>query len=156
MISSVLIDLLAATAAIATPQNQDCRAITDPAARLACYDSRDRSAASAAPAAGVPAAAPSYAPPAAVAARPPEAREMSNAEVIRSNPNGRVASVQPLKYGLYRLTLADGRVLETATNTQRPPEVGTAVGLRRTLIGTTFLDAPGRDPITVRLVRRYR
>lgn len=167
----VMFDMLAATAAVASPPPQDCRLIADPAARLACYDQRDAAPAASAPrppearvsqpspssvppaampAPGPVAAAPAYAAP---ASQPPAA---SSAEIIRAARSGRIASVAALRYGLFRLTLDDGRIFETATNTDSPPAVGTSVKLRRSVIGTTFLDVPGRSPITVRLVRQYR
>ena len=160
MSASLMFDLVAMAAAGAMPQAGDCRAIADPAARLACYDSR-----AALPSAATPPSvpAPSYAPPPAAVPPPastapapvPPPRGASSASVVRADPTGRVVSVTPLRYGLFRVALDDGRSFDTATNTDPPPPVGASVRLRRTpLLGTTFLDVPGRNPITVRLVRR--
>lgn len=149
---SVVSDLFILAAAIAAPPPaQDCRAIADPAARLACYDTRES-----APTPPAPVAAPAYAPSAAAPVFAPPAPSVSSASIVRAAPSGRVTTVAPLRYGLFRVTLDDGRVFDTATSTDAPPAAGMAVKLRRSVIGTTFLDMPGRSPITVRLVRQYR
>jgi len=144
---SVLLDLLLLMAAA---PGQDCRTVSDPAARLACYDARD-AASSAAPA---PAAEPPLAMPSTATPRPAALPAPAPAASVRADPSGRVVGVAPLKYGLFRLTLDDGRMFDTATNTDAPPAVGASVTLRRSFIGTTFLDVPGRSPLTVRRVRQ--
>jgi hypothetical protein len=148
MAGTAIIHLM--TLAIASdPAPQDCRAIADSAARLACYDARDRAAPTPTPApAPAPMAAAPTAPPAA-----PTAAPVSVAESVRANPAGRIVSVEVLPYGYHRVRLADGRAFDTATNTAPPPVTGDEVTLRRSVIGTTFLDIRGRKPITVRLVR---
>lgn len=144
---SALFGLITVGAVATSPQ--DCRAITDSAARLACYDAREAKPASAS-SLEMPSTrpAPGYAPSA------PQPTAASNASIVRSDPTGRVTSVTARRYGLFRLTLDDGRTFDTATNTNAPPVVGDSVRLRRTPIGTTFLDIPGRSPVTVRLVRQ--
>ncbi|WP_052507933.1 hypothetical protein [Sphingomonas hengshuiensis] len=150
---------LAAAASIAAPQGQDCRAIADATLRLACYDARDRAAAT--PAAPARAAAP--APVAPTAPRPravveapapaAPARALSSAEIVRADRTGKLVAVTRMRHGLHRLTLDDGRAFTTTSDTAAPPPVGASVRLRRTALGTTFLDVEGRGPLTVRLVR---
>ncbi|PZU08769.1 hypothetical protein [Sphingomonas sp.] len=158
MLRHVLATLLIASGATAAEaQVENCRAIADSARRLACYDARD-----AAPAASSAAPAPSSAAPPAspiAAAQPAPVQtsvpaSQSSASIVRGRPDGRIASVTALRYGLSRIQLEDGRTFETATDTAVPPPAGTEVRLRRTLLGTTFLDADGRRPLTVRLVRQ--
>lgn len=172
MIVSVLLGFLATTAQSSAPPPQACRTITDSAARLACYDAQERAEPPARPAAplatapaavhaAVPAAAvPNAVPPAAIPPAPVPVAALpastSSADIIRDAPTGRIASVTRQRYGLYRLTLDDGRTFDTATDRATPPAAGTTVRLRRSVIGTTFLDAPGQSPITVRLVRTPR
>lgn len=159
MIVSVLLGFLATTAQSSALPAQACRTIADSAARLACYDAQERAeppARPAAPVATAPDAAPIAAiPPAPVPVAAPPA-STSSADIIRDAPSGRIATVTRQRYGLYRLTLDDGRTFDTATNRATPPAAGTTVRLRRSVIGTTFLDAPGQSPITVRLVRTPR
>lgn len=151
-------------AMIGAGQQQDCRAIADATLRLACYDARDRVAPPAPPAparapiapdAPAPREAVAVAPaPAPVAAPAPAARRsLSSAEIIRADPTGRIVAVTRLRHGLHRMTLDDGRAFDTTTDAVAPAPVGSAVRLRRTTIGTTFLDVDGREPLTVRLVR---
>lgn len=154
MIVSVLLGFLATTAQSSAPPAQACRTIADAAARLACYDAQERAGPLARP------AVPLAAPPAAIAPAPVPVAALpagtSSADIIRDAPTGRIATVTRQRYGLYRLTLDDGRTFDTATDRATPPAAGTAVRLRRSVIGTTFLDAPGQSPITVRLVRTSR
>ena len=98
------------------------------------------------------------APPAPAAVAPPAsfARGATSAEIVRADPTGRVTAITPLRYGLYRIQLDDGRQFDMTSDVSAPPAVGDAVSLRRTLMGTTFLDIRGRSPITVRLLRQYR
>jgi hypothetical protein len=163
MAGLLIMDLLAAAVAASSPV-QDCRAISDAARRLACYDMRDTAPISGpSPATPVPSSA-SPAPPSASAMPPPPisapsasptlAPSASSASIVRADPSGTIVSITRLRYGLFRLTLDDGRAFDTATNTAAPPPVGSMVRLRRTAIGTTFLDVAGRSPITVRLVRQ--
>jgi len=161
-------EILAAAAALPSAPLQDCRTIENPQARLACYDARDRGPGAppaaqppAAPAVGAVQPAPAASPPARTeVARAPapsvRTESMSSADIVRADPTGRITAVTPLRYGLFRIELDDGRLFDTTSNTIAPPSVGEAVSLRRTLIGTTFLDIRGRSPITVRLQRQYR
>ena len=157
MIASVIIELLALAAVAGSPQTRDCRAIADQSSRLACYDAREASPLSTEPpvaAVTTPRAAPSApALPVAAAAPVPAAASPSAATLVRADPTGKITSVVPLRHGLFRLTLDDGRAFDTASNIAAPPVVGASVTLRRTLIGTTFLDAPGRSPMAVRYAR---
>ncbi|WP_419816160.1 hypothetical protein [Glacieibacterium sp.] len=158
MIASVMIELLALAAVAGSPQTRDCRAIADQSSRLACYDAREASPLATVPpvaAATTPqaAAAPTPALPVAAAAPVPAAASPSAATLVRADPTGKITSVVPLRHGLFRLTFDDGRAFDTASNVAAPPLVGASVTLRRTLIGTTFLDAPGRSPMAVRFAR---
>jgi hypothetical protein len=141
------LDLLILAAAATSPPTADCRTIADPSARLACYDARDNQ----------PAAPVTRQP--AVASQPqsqPFTPQPARPIVETTSREGAIAAIAPLRRGLFRITLADGRLFDTATSDDLPPAVGTAIKLRRSVIGTTFLDAPGLSPITVRPVRRDR
>lgn len=142
------LDLILFAAAAASSPAGDCRAIVDPTARLACYDAQD-----AQPAAPAPVATQPSGPVSAAPARQPAAPAPMTEQASRE---GRIAAIAPLRRGLFRITLADGRIFDTATNEDLPPDVGTAIRLRRSVIGTTFLDASGLSPITVRPVRQNR
>jgi hypothetical protein len=125
-----------------------CNKIVDAAARLACYDARH----------GAPAApAGSFASPApATAVATPPIRSSRRARSAQHAPlqlDSRVVAVRPALHGYWLVTLADGRSYET-TQSVDAPEVGQAVHLRHTFLGTTFIDIHGRPPITVRLVQR--
>ncbi|MCW6533369.1 hypothetical protein [Sphingomonas lycopersici] len=133
-------------AMIAVSPTQDCRSVADPGARLSCYDARE--AASAPPASNAAPAAP--AGPVARSAPPPASPAVS------TEPTGRVAAVTALRYGLFEVRLADGRLFETASNAISPPAVGASVRLRRSVLGTIFMDVPGRPPITVRPRRSHQ
>ena len=126
-----------------------CRAIADPAERLACYDRAADQPVAPAPARNAPAAplAASPPPPVPAPARAPT-REESKAAT-----SGRIAATQPLRHGYFRLELEDGAAYET-TVVGPPPPVGSEVHIRRTLLGTTFFDIKGWSPITVRLSRQ--
>ncbi len=146
----VMIHLVAISAGLSAPQAGECRSIADPAARLACYDEREAPR----PAARIPTAPTAAARPARQPV--PTTAGTSRADSVRADAEGRVVAVARRRYGLFRLTLDDGRAYDTTTNTQAPPAVGAAIRLRRTPLGTTFLDTRGRDPITVRRVRPDR
>jgi len=136
-------------AMIAVPPTQDCRSVADPGARLSCYDARE--AASTSPASNAAPAAP--AGPVARSAPPPASPAASTEP---TEPTGRVAAVTALRYGLFEVRLADGRLFETASNAISPPAVGASVRLRRSVLGTIFMDVPGRAPITVRSRRSHQ
>jgi hypothetical protein len=159
MIVSVLLSLLASSVPGDVSPAQACRTIADSTARLACYDAHERTEAPAPPAAPVATSVHAVretpsAPASAVPAAP--LASASSATIIRDAPTGRIAAVQRMRYGLFRLTLDDGRMFDTATDRAAPPAVGATVRLRRSVIGTTFLDVPGESPLTVRLVRAPR
>lgn len=156
--------LILAAAGAAAPLASDCRTISESAARLACYDAREAaSSPPPAPASQPTPSAPNLASQPRATPQPahqpapapaPTPSGASSASVVRADPSGQIVAVAPLRYGLFRLTLADGRAFDTATDADPPPPIGTTIRLRRSMIGTTFLDAPGRSPITVRLVRQ--
>ncbi len=58
----------------------------------------------------------------------------------------------PLRHGYYRLVLEDGSAYFT-TAVAPPPSVGADVHIRRTFVGTTYLDTADRDPISVKPAR---
>ncbi|MBO9670431.1 MAG: hypothetical protein J7485_07935 [Sphingobium sp.] len=164
MLLRTAIEILAAAAVSPGAPLQDCRAIADPRDRLACYDARDGTAVpssppsppASAPTVPVPPVAIGTAPAAQRAPAPAPTRPATDAEIVRATPTGQVASITPLSHGLYRIQLDDGRQFDTTSNVSAPPQVGEAVSLRRTAIGTTFMNVRGRSPITVRLLRQYR
>jgi hypothetical protein len=125
-----------------------CNRIADAAARLACYDARN--GAPAAPRGAVPGPAPVTMLPS------PSRRSIERvrpAERAAPELDSRIVAVRPALHGYWLLTLADGRLYET-TQSGDAPTVGEAVHLRRTFLGTTFLDIHGRTPLTVRPVPR--
>ncbi|WP_443971630.1 hypothetical protein [Sphingobium sp. CR28] len=142
----------------ASAQQTDCRAITDPAARLACYDTRDQtppgSPSSAAPAPSRPSTSAPVAP--APMATAPSGGTTTTKEAVKADPFGEVAVVTRLRYGRFRIQLADGRVFDTTVNNVTPPVVGETVTFRRGGFGNTFLDMKNGDSITVRLSRPSR
>jgi hypothetical protein len=146
---------LASGAVAASPDLEKCRAITDAAQRLACYDrAAEQAPAVPAPVADngtPPAPAPSALPPAPPAHARREARE-SRQERPELASEGRIAAVVPLRHGYFRLELADGTAYNT-TVVASPPPVGVEVRIRRTFLGTTFLDIKGWSPIAVKLSR---
>lgn len=143
----------------AQAQEADCRAITDAAARLACYDVRERTSA-VPPPASAPRVATPQAPVGAATApatgAPSSRSETTTADAVRADPGGEIALVTRMRYGKYRIQLADGRMFDTTVNEVVPPEVGEKVTLRRTRLGTTFLDVSGRRSLTVRLAEPSR
>ena len=159
MVRSIMLGgaaLFLAPAALAAPDVEKCRAIADPAQRLACYD--QAAAQPSAPAAPV---AQSPAPPPPVASAP--ASEPRHARVEKRARHeqeqrtelaseGRIATIVPLPHGYFRLELADGTAYNT-TEVANPPPVGSDVRIRRTFLGTTFCDIKGWSPIAVRLSR---
>ena len=155
--------LLAAGAEAAPRSIDECRTLADPSARLACYDQVAGAAPSAqtpAPASQLPApaAAPSFqnrtAPPtAAYQPAAPVRVQAAPAELKkRSDFDSRLTAVVPLRHGIYRLELEDGTAYET-TAVAPPPAAGEAVHIRRTFVGTTYLDMKGRSPVAIRLAR---
>lgn len=159
MVAMGALTSLAAAALSAPPSPlETCRSIADPAARLACYDrAAGQTPAPVAPAdTAVP--APSTAEPAPRAptfsqhqpSRPSTGR--NERREAQSDVDSRIAAVSPVRHGYYRLELADGTAYET-TVTGAPPPVGAEVHIRRTFLGTTFFDIPGRSPVSVRPAR---
>jgi hypothetical protein len=153
---SVAAGLTALQAGAAVPSLEECRSIADSAARLACYDAATN------PGAG------SIPPPAArlnrhasPVAEPMRQRQGATAVPERTRDElkqrsgfeSRLVQVIPLRHGYFRLELADGTAYETTIVATPPPE-GAVARIRRTLVGTTYLDIKGWSPIPVRLSRR--
>jgi hypothetical protein len=135
----------------AAQQAEDCRAIADPARRLACYDARE-----AAPA-QQPAGTPTYIPERAPAgparntggiAVPARAPAPANVDPNRTF-DSQIAGASLLRNGLYRIRLADGSEWTTAVIGQRP-KIGEKIHHRRTFIGTHYFDTENGRPLTVR------
>jgi hypothetical protein len=154
-----LFSALAAPPLLAAPALTDCRALADRDARLACYDALPSSApANAPPAASTPApmaASPSVSPSSPVAATPaPTPAPVAAADTERrSNFDSHLIAVVPQRHGYYRLELEDGSAYLT-TSVGPPPPVGAEVHVRRTFVGTTYLDLAGWDPIAIKLTKR--
>jgi hypothetical protein len=155
--------LFLTSGALAAPADMEkCRAIADPAQRLACYDQAAApTSASAAPVTQSPIAqTPAASPPPAVSAPPSEPRHAraekrgrrEQEQRVELASEGRIAAVTPLPHGYFRLKLADGTAYNT-TEVANPPPVGADVRIRRTFLGTTFFDIKGWSPIAVRLSR---
>jgi len=150
--------LAALRAGAAAPSLEDCRSIADAAARLACYDAAANRNAASSPSVDAGAnrrASRATAEPAgertvSVASTPEHTREELKQ---RSGFQSRLVSVAPLRHGYFRLGLEDGTAYDTTIVASPPPE-GVAVRIRRTLVGTTYLDIKGWSPIPVRLSRR--
>jgi len=154
--------VILATAAHAQPEVSHCRAIADPASRLACYDQLSGLASAApAPRAAMPAPASPPARPAAQARPAPDAAPMPASSPPgttyatlrkRSNFDALVVNIDALPHGLFRLHLGDGTAYDTSMEGARIAQ-GATVHIRRSPVGTTFVDLPGQAPIPVRLVR---
>jgi hypothetical protein len=133
-----------------------CSAIAAPAARLACYDALANHAAPQAPSATGPAPrpAPAARPVAhAFPARPTAAPSSYEALRKRSNFASVALEVEPLPHGLFRLHLADGTAYDTSMEGAHIAK-GETLHIRRSPLGTTFVDLPAQQPIPVRLVRQ--
>lgn len=141
--------LLIGGSAAAAQQTEDCRAITDPARRLACYDAREAAPAQqpVEPRSSVPErAAPGPVRNAGGITAPAPAP-------VNADPNrtfdSRVAAASLLRNGLYRIRLDDGSEWTTTITGQRP-KVGEKIHHRRTFIGTHYFDTENGRPLTVR------
>jgi hypothetical protein len=153
--------LAGAHASAATRSMEDCRALADPSARLACYDELAGRTPAATQEDPPATAAPSFgtrstpAPAPAILATPAPQAAKAPVEDLKHRPDfdSRLAAVVPLRHGYYRLELEDGTAYETTT-VAPPPQAGEAVHIRRTFVGTTYLDTKGRSPIAIRLARR--
>ena len=138
-----------------TAQAQDCRAITDPAARLACYDKREATGTYASPEAAERAEPEPYRRPAVgPSALPAPGTPAPAAIAANFNPNrefnSRITAVNRMDNGFYALHLANGSEWHM-TAIGAPPKVGEAVHHRRTLVGTHYFDIKSRKgPLTVR------
>ncbi|MEO8375465.1 MAG: hypothetical protein ABI471_09580 [Sphingomonas bacterium] len=140
--------LLVSGSASAAQQTEDCRAIADPARRLACYDTRESN-----PTQPPVASGPSSSEP----ARPERTRSASATPApATTDPNrtfnSQIAGASLLRNGLYRIRLADGSEWTTSITGQRP-KVGDKIHHRRTFIGTHYFDTETGRPLTVRPAR---
>jgi hypothetical protein len=147
--------LVLSTCAVAAPPSpKQCRNIADPAARLACYDraADEGSAGKQVQSLQRPAAMPASAPPPPMKAS--EAKRAAARPAEKAAMSGQIVAVRPLRHGYFALQLDSGAVYET-TVVGTPPPMGAEVHIRRTLLGTTFLDIRGWSPIAVR-PSRYR
>ena len=140
--------LLIGGSAGAAQQSEDCRAIADPARRLACYDTRDAN----------PTQPPIASSPSSPdRAQPERTRSASAAPApATTDPNrtfdSRIAGASLLRNGLYRIRLADGSEWTTSITGQRP-KIGEKIHHRRTFIGTHYFDTETGRPLTVRPTR---
>jgi len=146
--TAISMALLIGGSAAAAQQTEDCRAIADPARRLACYDAREAS----------PAQQPIPSAPAAsdgAATRGPVRNAGTRPEPapVTADPNrtfdSSIAAASLLRNGLYRIRLADGSVWTTGIIGQRP-KIGEKIHHRRTFIGTHYFDTEDGRPLTVR------
>jgi len=160
IMAAALFSALAVPPLLAAPALTDCRALTDRDARLACYDALPSDA----PARPKPAAStPAPAVESVIASTPvksvrpapaPASPAIAPAETQRrSNFDSHLVAVVPQRHGYYRLELEDGSAYFT-TSVGAPPPVGAEVHVRRTLVGTTYLDVPGWDPIAIKLTKQ--
>lgn len=133
-----------------------CSAIAAPAARLSCYDALAGHGAPQAPAAAKPAPRPAPAARSAThtfsirAAPAPSSYETLRK---RSNFDSVALEIEPLPHGLLRLHLADGTAYDTSMEGAHIAK-GETLHIRRSPLGTTFVDLPAQQPIPVRLVRQ--
>ncbi|WP_343615277.1 hypothetical protein [Novosphingobium sp.] len=125
-----------------------CSTIAAPSARLACYDGLAGQTAAQPSATSMPASLP------APATRP-ATQPVSTAYTAmrkRSHFEAIAQEVEPLPHGLFRLHLADGSTYDTSMEGAHIVQ-GTMLHIRRSPLGTTFVDLPSQAPIPVRLVR---
>lgn len=128
-----------------------CSTIAAPSARLACYDalagqtSAQPSATSMPAPLPAPAARPATHPVSTLATAYTALRKRSHFEAIAQE-------VEPLPHGLFRLHLADGSAYDTSMEGAHIAQ-GAMLHIRRSPLGTTFVDLPSQAPIPVRLVR---
>lgn len=128
-----------------------CSTITTPSARLACYDALATHPAAEPPAASMP--APRTAPVARAVTQATATPATSYAALRkRSNFESVAQEVEPLPHGLFRLHLADGTAYDTSMEGAHIAR-GTTIHIRRSPLGTTFVDLPSQPPIPVHLVR---
>ena len=139
--------LLIGGSAGAAQQAEDCRAIADPARRLACYDAREASPAQQ-PAASSPATSDSARPGPVRNAGAMPAPAPAIGDLNRTFDSS-IAAASLLRNGLYRIQLADGSAWTTSIIGQRP-KIGEKVHHRRTFIGTHYFDTEDGRPLTVR------
>ena len=139
--------LLIGGSAVAAQQTEDCRAIADPARRLACYDARDANPVQPPVASGPASPDRAQSQPSRSAAAAPAPASAAG------DPNrtfdSRIVGASLLRNGLYRIRLADGSEWTTGVIGQRP-KIGEKVHHRRTFIGTHYFDTEDGRPLTVR------
>ena len=132
-----------------------CTAITDPGARLSCYDN-----ALARPA--PPAASPAQSARGAVAPNVPAAARKNLNRIVQSAPprpapapsmiDGRITALVPIGDDLFRFRLDDGSVWRTGEQPLMRPQVGETVRIRRSVLAY-FATIGGRPAIGVRPAR---
>lgn len=127
---------------------RSCRALTDSAARLGCYDRIELSASATAPTA---AAAPAAAAPAALT--PQQAFGLAPAAMAVKAP-AKIDSIESTIVGTFagwgpntRFTLANGQVWRVADGSEATltPTVNQKVVIKRNFIGTIFLQVDGTN-----------
>jgi hypothetical protein len=163
-LKTLILLVLSGTPAFADEGLKRCRAIADPASRLACYDALPMGPASAAPARPVPAPVAPAAPAGPSAARtaeplyPPQSpqqfgleRKAAETELaqIESTIPGRFEGFRPN----LRIRLANGQVWQVVDDTRRLyDKVDPRVTVRRGVFGAFYLNLEGEN-LTVRVRR---
>lgn len=150
LLPSLLLGLAMASPAVAqgTASLQACRALTDPAARLACYDALPLPAAAPAPAAT---AAPAAAAPVAPAA--PAATAQSNfgleAKTAQDAPDAIDSSIEGRFEGWdgkTRIKLANGQVWQVTDGSHGVLNLSNPkVRVRRGVFGAFYMDIEGTN-----------
>ena len=143
----------------------DCATIGDPAARLACYDEKNRSTGETV---AIPAPAQRQMPQAGNAPAPAQPVVAAPRQSARAPQRPAAAAVQPARMtpivtavaergpGAYLLTLEDGAQWEFAEDmdpTYHAPERGSRVEIERGVLGTYRMRFNGQQPVRVRRVR---
>jgi hypothetical protein len=143
----------------------DCAKIEDPAARLACYDNKNRNAnevvASPVPlqrgipqGGGAPVATGGVASARGESARSPQRPAAATGQLARMTPI--VAAAVERSPGAYLMTMADGAQWEFAEDmepTYRAPERGARVEIERGVLGNFRMRFDDQQPVRVRRVR---
>lgn len=132
---------------------QACRALTDPAARLACYDALPLPAAAPAAAAARPAPAPAAAPaaaPTAAAAAPGTAGSFGfEAKAVQNAPDSLDSAIEGRFEGWgpkSRIRLANGQVWQVTDGSQGVLDLHSPkVRVRRGVFGAFYLDIEGTN-----------
>jgi hypothetical protein len=144
----------------------DCRAVTDPAARLACYDALPGAALPASPAAA--GSTPPSTPPAPAPATAPDPESLFGLDatataatlgaVVAVTPPDRltatVTAVERTTDGKLLLTLANGQAWRQVDSRAAAVAAGATVQIRRAAFGSYLLSAGDRSQgVRVRRIR---